>query len=136
MSYPIVISQNLAIVCQYSAAAQGTLSPDKRICSASLLLCGSCGVISSDLCNGFAFVQHLVALSEFGDDLFWCMSFALHVISSRIYYGRSSHIRGGSSEVDHSRAKRSYCLETLRRPAGANVEVVRVRFGGLRDKQW
>ncbi|WP_298212060.1 hypothetical protein, partial [Ferrimicrobium sp.] len=46
--------------------------------------------------------QHLVTLSNFGDDLFWRMSFALHVISSRIYYGRSSHILGGSSGLDHS----------------------------------
>jgi len=61
---------------------------------------------SSNLCNGFALVQHLVTLSEFGDDLFWCVSFALHASSSRIYFGRSSHIRGGSSEADHSTTKR------------------------------
>ncbi len=58
---------------------------------------------ASNLCECVTFVQHLVTLSNFGDDLFWRMSFAQHELPSRIYYGRSSHILGGSSGLDHSR---------------------------------
>ena len=54
------------------------------------------------LCHRFVLVQDSITLSKLCSDLIWCVLLALHVIPSRIYFRRSSHILGGPPRVHDS----------------------------------
>ena len=62
----------------------------------------------SYLGDGFALVKDPITFSEFCDELVWCVFLALHVIASRIDYGRTSHIGYGSHRVHHSMPSQSF----------------------------